>query len=70
MAKTFSAIMQKILVYKGDTRIGYGYIIMRPDGRTMQPTLFNDDGEALPPDWYNLVMTDEQHLVVMNRTKQ
>ena len=71
MGKTFSAVMQKLLVYQNNNRVGYGYVIIRGDGRMSAPTLLSDDGKILPQgEWYNLVMTSEQHLVVINGTKQ
>lgn len=66
-----SALMTKILVYQNGIQVGYGYLIMGANGRMYKPTLINMNGEEeLPTGMYDLQMTDEQHLIIMNRTIQ
>lgn len=65
-----SVIMQKVIVFDRETRIGYGYVFLRNDGRTLGPDLYYDSGEKLPQGWYNLVVTDDAQLVVMPKKVQ
>lgn len=62
--------MRKVLVYKDDIQIGFGYLIITPMGNIIAPDLFYNSGETMPSDWYDLVMTHEEHLVVLSRMIQ
>ena len=65
-----TAMMQKVLVFNNEIRIGYGFIFYRDDGRMVGPELYYDNGEKLPTGLYNLLATDEVNLVVIPKGKQ
>ncbi len=59
------------MVYTGDgSHVGYGYAILY-EGQMLEPILFDTEGNDLPrKQWYNLVFTSEESLVVVNKTVQ
>lgn len=65
-----TALMQKVIVFDNQVRIGYGYVFLRNDGLTFGPNLYYENGEKLPVGWYNLVVTEEGQLVVMPKKVQ
>lgn len=69
-AEQTTAIMQKVIVFNNQVRIGYGYVFHYDNGKMNGPDLYRDNGEKLPEGYYNLLMTDEINLIVIPRNKQ
>lgn len=67
---TKSGIMHKLIVYDNGAMIGYGFVIMYPDGKVSAPELFDIAGKKLPEGWYQLQMTHEHYPVVVARNVQ
>lgn len=65
-----SGVMHKLLVYDNGAIVGYGYVIMYPDGKVSAPELFNIKGDKLPEQWYQLQMTNDHFNVVVPRNVQ
>ena len=68
--KQQTAVMQKLHVFIDSKKIGYGYLYYYSDGKLSEPELYSEDGVKLPEGWYELVITNENHLVVVPRQKQ
>ncbi len=58
-------IVQKILVFENNIRIGYGLMITWSN-RVEPPILFSNDGIELEKGWYYLKPTDETYLITYN----
>lgn len=56
-------IVNKLVVFKNDKHIGYGYLITWPH-YSERPLLFSKEGIELPEAWYDIVMTSELNVIV------
>ena len=68
----YTGILVKCIAYNSDEeRIAKGYTIHyhKPNGDMRQSfDLFDDNGNLMPPGWYQLKETGEYQLVVVNRS--
>lgn len=65
--KQMTGVMRHFIVYKGPIIVGKGWTVLTERGFEV-PTLFNNEGNALPEDWYTLGPDSEKMtdiLVVM-----
>lgn len=68
---TKTGTINKLIVYNGTVQVGFGYVIIDERGIVHSPNVFDDDGKDLPRNqWYNIVATGEQKLIVLTRRIQ
>ena len=51
--RSMTGVLRHFLVYKGPIIVGKGWTVLTERGFDI-PTLFNNEGERLPEDWYTL----------------
>jgi hypothetical protein len=65
-----NGLMHKVEVYEEGVHIGTGYFIHYADDTMSEADLISHAGERLPEGWYQLMMTDEVHYVVVPTRNQ
>ena len=66
-----NGVMHKLVVYDNGAIVGYGFVIMYPDGKVSAPELFElFAGNSLPVQRYQLQMTNDHFNVVVPRNVQ
>lgn len=62
-----TAIMTKFIVIdRQGNQVGFGYVIWK-DGTMREPTLFDNEGNRLPEQWYTLVAVEQELVIAPER---